>query len=325
MSKDARFWRNVILIALAHVALVIAFVRWNRDAQKPTAQNVVWMDGGAGEPEERAAAVEPSSQRLPDPTPEPTPQPTRAEEANEESPALTAANSDMVLPTPTPRPTPLATPTPGATAKPTLAPTARPKPSATPKPTPKPSPKPTPKPTPKPKKPAPKASPKASATPTNDDDDRATIEENNKEKEAAKAALAKKEKADEETGKKATATSEGAGKGGTSGSGGKGTGAGGAAEFGWYGNMLHDRFYGEWVQPTSVVATGAKISALVRIRIERDGRISKFEIVKPSGNVVVDESVQAVTKRVTQVDGLPKGLGGEHYEVNINFELNPEQ
>ncbi len=30
--------------------------------------------------------------------------------------------------------------------------------------------------------------------------------------------------------------------------------------------------------------------------------------------------------RVTQVDPLPKGLGsGAFYEVNINFELNPEQ
>jgi hypothetical protein len=42
--------------------------------------------------------------------------------------------------------------------------------------------------------------------------------------------------------------------------------------------------------------------------------------------VVVDESVAAVAKRVTQVDPLPKGLGGgDFYEVNINFELNPEE
>jgi TonB family protein len=67
------------------------------------------------------------------------------------------------------------------------------------------------------------------------------------------------------------------------------------------------------------------MSALVRIRIERDGRISKFTLVRPSGNVVVDESVAAVAKRVTQVDPLPAGLaGGAYYEVNINFELNPE-
>ena len=99
-----------------------------------------------------------------------------------------------------------------------------------------------------------------------------------------------------------------------------------ASEFSWYGKMLHDRFYSEWIQPTTSVAIGAKISALVRIRIEKDGRISNFTIVKPSGNVVVDESVAAVAKRVTQVDPLPKGLGsGAYYEVNINFELNPEQ
>ena len=88
--------------------------------------------------------------------------------------------------------------------------------------------------------------------------------------------------------------------------------------------MLHDRFYSEWIQPTTSVAVGAKMSALVRIRIETDGRVSSFTIVRPSGNVVVDESVAAIAKRVTQVDPLPKGLsGGAYYEVNINFELNP--
>lgn len=93
-----------------------------------------------------------------------------------------------------------------------------------------------------------------------------------------------------------------------------------------YGKMLHDRFYSEWIQPTTSVAIGAKISALVRIRIEKDGRVSNFTIVRPSGNVVVDESVAAVAKRVTQVDPLPKSLGsGAYYEMNINFELNPEQ
>ena len=68
------------------------------------------------------------------------------------------------------------------------------------------------------------------------------------------------------------------------------------------------------------------MSALVRIRIERDGRISKFSIIRPSGNVVVDESVAEVAKRVKRVDPLPGGLGnGSFHEVNINFELNPTQ
>ena len=90
--------------------------------------------------------------------------------------------------------------------------------------------------------------------------------------------------------------------------------------------MLHDRFYSAWVQPTTTVASGAKISTLVKVRIEKDGRVSGFEIIKPSQNVIVNESVAAVAKRVTQVDPPPDGLGtGDHYDVKINFELNTEE
>ena len=90
--------------------------------------------------------------------------------------------------------------------------------------------------------------------------------------------------------------------------------------------MLHDRFYSAWIQPTTHVPTGAKISTLVKVRIEKDGRVSKFEIIKPSGNVVVNESVRVVAKQVTQVDPPPAGLGnGDHYDVKINFELNTEE
>jgi hypothetical protein len=39
--------------------------------------------------------------------------------------------------------------------------------------------------------------------------------------------------------------------------------------------MLHDRFYSEWVQPTSVVHA-TKLSVLLRIRIQKDGRISDY-------------------------------------------------
>ena len=90
--------------------------------------------------------------------------------------------------------------------------------------------------------------------------------------------------------------------------------------------MLHDRFHKAWEQPKSIVATGAKMSTIVKIRIEKDGRVSKFTIVKPSGNVVVDESVAAIAQRVTQVDPLPAGLvTGASYEVRINFELNADK
>lgn len=84
--------------------------------------------------------------------------------------------------------------------------------------------------------------------------------------------------------------------------------------------MLHDRFYSEWVQPTSVVQS-AKLSVLLKIRIQKDGRISDYSIARSSGNSVVDDSVTAAAARVKQVDPLPSGLGDDYYDVNINFEL----
>ncbi len=90
--------------------------------------------------------------------------------------------------------------------------------------------------------------------------------------------------------------------------------------------MLHDRFYSAWIQPTSSVPSSAKISTLVNARIEKDGRVSKFEIIKPSENVVVNESVAAIPKRVTEVDAPPTGLlKGDHYDMKINFELNTDE
>ena len=89
--------------------------------------------------------------------------------------------------------------------------------------------------------------------------------------------------------------------------------------------MLHDRFFGAWVQPKTAAATGSKMAALVQIRIEKDGRVSEFKIARSSGNVVVDESITAVGRRVLKVDPLPAGLdGGGHYDVRIKFELDIE-
>jgi len=128
------------------------------------------------------------------------------------------------------------------------------------------------------------------------------------------------------TTKTETASQSGSGKTASTGKGNSSGGGRSASEFGWYGHMLHDRFYSAWIQPTTSVPSGNKISTLVKVRIEKDGRVSKFEIIKPSENVVVNESVAAIAKRVTEVDAPPDGLSnGEHYDVKINFELNTEQ
>ena len=235
------------------------------------------------------SAGEDTSASIDSPKPEETPTPEKSAPPEQNESVSAPAKSEIQLPTATPHPTPSA--------------------SATPKPSPKASPKPSlkkktpPKPTPSPEK---KKS-KLQTTPT-------------KGKETTKELAAKKEKKSEKKSGETTAKN-----GGAAGGRAQANGSFTSANAGWYGNMLHDRFYREWAQPTTVVASGAKLSALARIRIEKDGRISDFKIVRTSGSVVVDESVEAVGKKVTRVDALPTGIGnGGHYDVNINFALNSQ-
>ncbi|HEY5992720.1 MAG TPA: TonB C-terminal domain-containing protein [Candidatus Udaeobacter sp.] len=278
MSKNPRFWRNVVLIALAHVALIAGLIRWSLAARASSnPESIVWLGPGG------LAAGESESEPSSPPKPE-APKPSNEDEEHEKKPAVTPAKSEIELPSSTPKPTPATTPAPKPTATPT------PKPKTTPKPIPKPSPK---------KALLAKASPKPSPN--------------------AKPGSAKANEKSEKHEKSAQTRSGGL-QSAVSG------GGSSASEFAWYGNMLHDRFYSAWVQPTTNIATGTKISTLVKVRIEKDGRVSKFEIIKPSENAVVNESVAAVAKQVTEVDSPPAGLiKGDHYDVKINFELNTEQ
>jgi outer membrane biosynthesis protein TonB len=283
-GRDSRFWRNVVLIALAHVALIAGLIRWSLAASASSnPESIVWL-GGAGGLAAGESESEPSSPPRHASPPE-APKPSNEHEEDEKKPAVLTANSEIELPSPTPKPTPTAAsaPKPAATATPKL--------KATPKPIPKPTPK---------KTLVAKASPKPSPK--------------------AKPSSEKTNEKSEKNEKSAQTSPDRSGQSAVSG------GGSSASEFGWYGNMLHDRFYSAWIQPTTHVPTGAKISTLVKVRIEKDGHVSKFEIIKPSENAVVNESVAAVAKQVTEVDSPPAGLiKGDHYDVKINFELNTEE
>ena len=287
-----RFWRNVVVIALAHVALIIGLIRWSLAARVPSnPESIMWLgnaaDLAAGEPEDEAS---PPAEHV-----NPAPEPLKRAEPEEEKPVVTTTKSEIELPSPTPKPAATAAPTPR------LAVTA----TAHPKPTPKPVHRPTPK-----KKLPAKASPKPSPK------TKPRLKASDRSEETNKSAPAKNE----------SKSQSGSGKTGSTDKNGSAGGGSTTSEFGWYGNMLHDRFYRAWIQPTTNVATGTKISTLVKLRIEKDGRVSKFEIIKLSGNIAVDESVRVVAKQVTHVDPPPTGLfKGDHYDVKINFELNTEQ
>jgi outer membrane biosynthesis protein TonB len=291
MSKEGRFWRNVTLIALAHLALIAGLIRWTVAARSALdAENLIWLSGTedieAGATK-REARPEPAAS-----TPLPEPKTLKTDEAEEEKPLVTAAKSEIGLPTPKRTSTP------------------KPAPMSTPKAMAKPSPKPTPR--------------KIVLTKTSKSSTTAKSSVS-KSKEAQTNANTEKTKSMKTASSKTKSSSDsGNGKTGSAGKGASGSGGGSnASEFGWYGNMLHDRFYSAWIQPTTSVPSGAKISTLVKVRIEKDGRVSKFEIIKPSENVVVNESVAAIAKRVSEVDAPPAGLvKGDYYDVRINFELN---
>jgi outer membrane biosynthesis protein TonB len=297
MSATPRFWRNVTLIALAHIALIAGLIRWSVAARSaPDAESLVWLSGAedlaAERSEGRAAAPTEIS------VPPAEPGSLGPHESEKEEAPLTQARSEIELP----KPTPMETPVPKATAKP----------RATPKPTPKAIPKSTPKKTMLAKATKSSAHPKSTPPKSTGDQNDSSNEKN----KSAKTASAKTK----------STSKTGSDKTGSAGKSGSASGPSSASEFGWYGNMLHDRFYSAWIQPTTTVASGTKISTLVKVRIEKDGHVSKFEIIKPSENVVVNESVAAIAKRVTEVDSPPTGLvQGDHYDVKINFELNTNQ
>ena len=277
MRLNARFWRNVTLIALVHAVALIALLRWAGASKIASAQEITWLNTAV---EASAAADITKIEETPTPEPEHAPSPP---EENQSTSAPAKSEIQIPAATPHPSPTPSAVPKPSdSSPKPSPRKKGSPKPSATPE----------------------KKKSRATATPTKEKRNAQKLAETKGEPKRSESKLSQK------TGGSGTAAGQ--------------TGANAnPANASWYGNMLHDRFYREWAQPTTVVASGAKLSALAKIRIEKDGRISDFKIVRSSGNVVVDESVEAVGRKVTRVDALPAGIGnGGHYDVNINFALN---
>lgn len=310
MPIRSGFRRSLAIVAVLHILLVSGFFvleKWERKSSKPA---VVWLDSGslAGDLAPAAHTIEDRAEpepEAPDPiVPEPRPFPV------EPPPA-----SEIVLPTPkaaTPVP---ATPLP-ATPKPET-----PKP-ATPKPTPKATPKPTPKTTPKPKpKTTPKPTPKATPKPSEDEKPKATPAET-KPTESVKSDEAAKPSGPSTAVSTAKGSTSGAASGNGKGPAKSGSGAG-LSQFGWYFNMLHDRFHARWDQPTNIDRGVGDVVTTLRLRINQDGTIAEREVVKSSGAPQMDESVMAAARKVTQIDPLPAGLGnGQFFEVNVQFKLD---
>ena len=133
-TPSGRFWGNVVLIALAHAALIAGLIRWSVAAKASSnPESIVWLGGAADLwPDESEKEESPSPKQPPTAT---VSNRLEEDEAADEKPVVTTAKSEIELPLATPKPTATATPA----LKRTLTPA--PKPKVTPKPIPKPTPK----------------------------------------------------------------------------------------------------------------------------------------------------------------------------------------
>ncbi|MEO7319038.1 MAG: TonB family protein [Chthoniobacteraceae bacterium] len=294
-EEKRHFRKNLVRVAAGHAVILLVLLAAGMLRLKPQQEVVLWLNEGAMGGGESAAVVEPET----------------APEIPEVEPPKPEMKEPVVDPTPPPEKK--------APESEIVEPRAAP---ATPKPaTPKPS---TPKPTTP--KAMPKATPKAKATPAASPKPKADDSPKPKSETAKKTSATPGPKIKDAkmagataatTGTKPGTTSGGAGDG--SGKGKTGTGKDAISRFGWYTDMLHDRYYSRWEQPVGI---GQDVIATVKLRIMKDGTIAKHDMVKSSGNPQMDESVMSAVEKVNQIDPLPAGLGnGEYFDLNVAFKV----
>lgn len=88
-------------------------------------------------------------------------------------------------------------------------------------------------------------------------------------------------------------------------------------ENGWYYTLIRDQMYQAWDMPTSLA--GKKLQTLIRIFVEKNGTITKVDLVRSSGNQEHDDSALSAVRRVRRIrEPLPEGMDGN---IDINFRL----
>ncbi len=111
----------------------------------------------------------------------------------------------------------------------------------------------------------------------------------------------------------------GGGSAAAGGASGAGSGGGPYDPLNWYYAMVRDAMYEAWQQP-SALAGQQGLVATATIRVQRDGLIVKREVIRSSGNQLMDNSVLAAMESVKQLQALPPGFGGDYHDITIYFE-----
>ena len=223
-------------------------------------------------------------------------------------PASEIPNQESKIQNPVPQPTP--TPEPEPEPLPQPPPAQKPKPVPTPKPEPLRQPK--PKPTPKPKHQVKVSTAKkkfsfSSANQENKANSKKSSEPPGPSVSDIKNRLTSKIPAE-------------SGGGGGDGAGNAGRPDGIADDFSWYRALIKQSIQSAWKKPP--IPAGEKISTEVEVKIAGSGNVTFLRISKPSGDPVMDASVeQAVRSTPRLAKPLPAGLGSPDYTVIIQFKL----
>ena len=309
-EERGSFRKNFLLVLVGHVAfVVIVWIggRWLFKTPKP--EQITWIDGG-GETGSAALALP-----LPESAePSPTVRPPRPEAEIlpplpqlPTEPVVPKISDDLALlpkmtptPTPTPRPRPTATPAPKPTATP------QPKPT-----TPKPPSSPTPKPKPK---------VVVTATPTKTVAKVATPNPNAKPAPTKITdSNAKPQGAGTGSGNAASGTGNATH---TGTKGGPGAAGGTTAALQSYFAKVEPVIHREWKPPQTVVSSSREVEAHVRLRVAADGTVESLKLVKPTGNVEVDKSIEDALQRVKKLERPPAELlKNGVLEASVEFVL----
>lgn len=88
----------------------------------------------------------------------------------------------------------------------------------------------------------------------------------------------------------------------------------------WYYALVRQKLYEAWQQPGGLVLP-AGVTAQVRLRVERSGRITRRDMVGSSGNAVMDKSVMQAVESVQMLKAFPPEFKDDMKDITITFEL----
>ncbi|HWD20111.1 MAG TPA: energy transducer TonB [Verrucomicrobiae bacterium] len=97
----------------------------------------------------------------------------------------------------------------------------------------------------------------------------------------------------------------------------------GGPSFADYGSVVRSIYDGKWMRPDNV----ANKFAITRVKIvvAHDGAIMSAEIVGPSGESVVDKSVERALRAVSSLPEFPHGATDSQRTFYINFNLHADE